>query len=502
MQRIIKKLLAIIVLSLFCYNIGLADETSDIKLVQDYKDKLFESAIKSDLNQVEKICAHYKKDKAENVIIDSENILNWLCSGGLRPIFMDITYEYNEKFFNEKLSHVDICNEYKKLPIDASEYDQMSLNTHMGINNHCKTVEMRSKFKQDAKHNLIKNLDIEKLNFNFLSNKYYSLLIPEEEVTKKSTCYLNLKKEKRLNYLKIKERCGVKNITYQEESLSGSEGDLSTFDLKSERDLTSGWIIITDYFYADANKDDYMDLIIRFKNDGSYSMSTKTMTAVITSISENKYENGYYTIIQSASLLANTEMEKIIIDKINLYGKKVCNEEGYGDHYLEGNPITFADISNDGIFDIILDEKKQRCEKSASWFAGGTGGNNHIFFINPTLDIVKKWDPAEFFTDDKEKRIFTLLIRSYEIVEWNNKNAFKISSHGISCEVDGARGCYSILLASENGMENVDGPYPNNIIRNVIFSHPSMNDGKESTAPLTEKNKKIFKQTLHTKAYS
>ena len=286
-----KKLFLYMFLVLMVCNVGSADETSDIKLVQEYKDKLFESAIKSDLNQVEKICTQYKKDKAENVIIDLENSLNWLCSGGLRPIFMDITYEYNKKFFNEKLSHIDICNEYKKLPIDASGYDQMSLNTHMGINNHCKTVEIKSKFKQDAKHNLIKNLDIEKLNFNFLTNKYYSLLIPEEEVTKKSTCHLNLEKEERLDYLKIKERCGVKNITYQEESLSGAAGELDTFELTSERDLTSGWIIITDYFYADANKDDYMDLIIRFKNDGSYSMGANTMTTVITSLSENKYQN-------------------------------------------------------------------------------------------------------------------------------------------------------------------------------------------------------------------
>ena len=65
--------------------------------------------------------------------------------------------------------------------------------------------------------------------------------------------------------------------------------------MTSERDLTSGWIIITDYFYADANKDDYMDLIIRFKNDGSYSMGANTMTTVITSLSENKYQNINYT---------------------------------------------------------------------------------------------------------------------------------------------------------------------------------------------------------------
>ena len=290
-----KKILLLIFFYFLSCNLAFTDEERDRNLVQIYKDKLFESALNSDLNQVENICSQYKKDKLEEVIIDSNNVINWLCSGGLNPIFMDITYEYNEKFFNEKLTHIDICNEYKKLPIDTSEYDQMSLNLHMGINNHCETVEFKSKFKQNAKHNLIKNLDINKLNFNFLTNKYYSLIIPHEEITKKSTCSFSLQKRKRLNYLKIKERCGVKNITYQEESLSGAAGELDTFELSSEKDLKGNWIFITDYFYADANKDDYMDLIIRFKNDGSYSMGAKTMTTVITSLTKNKYQNVNYT---------------------------------------------------------------------------------------------------------------------------------------------------------------------------------------------------------------
>ncbi len=109
-----------------------------------------------------------------------------------------ITYEYNDKLLDESLSHIDVCNEYKKIPLDESQYDQMGINTHMGIMNYCETVELRASFKQDAKHNLIKDLDLEKLNFNFLSNKFYSLTIPENEITKKSSCHLNLKKEQRL----------------------------------------------------------------------------------------------------------------------------------------------------------------------------------------------------------------------------------------------------------------------------------------------------------------
>ena len=286
-----KKFLVLILLNLLCFNISIADENKELKLIEDYKNRLFDNAIKQDLKKVEGICSNYRSDKEKNIIADKENILNWLCSGGLKPIFMDITYEYNKKLIDKILPAIDVCNEYKKIPLDESRYDQMHLNTHMGIMNYCETVELRKNFKQDAKHNLIKDLDLEKLNFNFLSNKYYSLSIPEKDITKKASCFINLKKEKRLNYLKIKQRCGVKSISYQEENPAGSDGEVTSYELISDSDLKRNWIIITDYFYADANEDGYMDLIIRFKNDGSYSMASNTTTIVVTSLNKNEYKN-------------------------------------------------------------------------------------------------------------------------------------------------------------------------------------------------------------------
>ena len=196
--------------------------------------------------------------------------------------------------------------------------------------------------------------------------------------------------------------------------------------------------------------------------------------------------------------LANVEFENIIIDKISSNGKKVCEDEGFGNHSIQANLVTFADISNDGIFDVIIDTKNQRCEKSYSWFAGGTGGSEFIFFINPTIDIINQWDPSKFINEDKENRIFSILIRGYKIVPWNFKNALEISSHGISCNVDGATGCWSILNIKETGFENIFGPYPNDIIIDnnknplITFSSPDFYDGKTVKAPLTEKNKKIL----------
>ena len=192
-----KKLTLIILLSLLCFKHSIADENKELKVFQDYKDRLFDSAIKEDLKQVEKICTHYKSEKEKIIFEDEyeEMRLDWFCEGGLSPIFRMITSEYNEKLLDESLSHIDVCNEYKKIPLNEGEYDQMGINIHIGIMNYCETVELRANFKQDAKHNLIKDLDLEKLNFNFLSNKYYSLSIPEKDITKKASCFINLKKE-------------------------------------------------------------------------------------------------------------------------------------------------------------------------------------------------------------------------------------------------------------------------------------------------------------------
>jgi len=290
-----KKFIVLILLSLLCFNFSIADENKELKLIQDYKEKLFESAIKEDLKKVEEICTNYRSDKEKNLITDDKNPIRWMCEGGLKPIFIDITYEYNRKLIDKILPAIDVCNEYKKIPLDAGQYDQMGLNTHLGIMNYCETVELRQNFKQDAKHNLIKDLDLEKLNFNLLSNKYYSLSIPEKDITKKASCHLNLKKEKRLNYSKIKQRCGVKSISYKEENPAGSDGEVTSYELISDSDLKRNWIIITDYFYADANEDGYMDLVIRFKNDGSYSMASNTTTIVVTALKKNEYRNINYS---------------------------------------------------------------------------------------------------------------------------------------------------------------------------------------------------------------
>ena len=211
----------------------------------------------------------------------------------------DVIYEYSEKLSNKDLSTnqiVEICKEYESKNIDLGQYDQATLNIGIDIYNYCTTAKMRNEFKQESKYNLVRDLDIEKFNFNYFTNEDYTISIPVSEITKSSSCFVNLKEEKVIDYFEIKERCGVKKfITKSLSNVCPSTGcTLITSEWTEDSGLKDNWIRIIDYFYADANKDDYMDLIIRLKPEGSYSMGTFTETIVVTSLSKGKFVNINY----------------------------------------------------------------------------------------------------------------------------------------------------------------------------------------------------------------
>ncbi|MDB4189192.1 PDZ domain-containing protein [Candidatus Pelagibacter sp.] len=210
----------------------------------------------------------------------------------------DVIYEYSEKLENKELSTnqiIKICKEYESKNIDIGQYDQATFNTGRGIENYCATMKMRAEFKSEAKYNYIQEgwskLDIEKLNPKYINNKFFKLNVPEND---NDTCKIDIKNEKRVTLYEISRRCGVEKITTSEESMEGPKCtsepcNLNRVEFKDEDSLKNNWINIIDYFYADANNDDYMDLIIRFQKDGSYSMGAETMTAIVTSFTEIEF---------------------------------------------------------------------------------------------------------------------------------------------------------------------------------------------------------------------
>jgi len=155
---------------------------------------------------------------------------------------------------------------------------------------------MRSEFKKESKYNLVKDLDIEKFNFNYFTSEDFTIAIPILEITKSSSCFVNLKEEKTFDYSQILKRCGIKKfITKSRGNICPASGcELNTHEWTEDDRLKDYWISIIDYFYADVNKDDYMDLIIRFRDDGSSSGGSHTKTTVITSLVKGKFINTNY----------------------------------------------------------------------------------------------------------------------------------------------------------------------------------------------------------------
>ena len=231
----------------------------------------------------------------------------------------DVIYEYSEKLDNKELSTnqiVEICKEYESKNIDIGQYDQATFNTGRGIENYCATMKMRAEFKSEAKYNYIQEswgkLDIEKLNPKYFNNKSFKLSIPENNYY---SCKIDIKNEKRVSLYDLSRRCGVEKIITSEEST-----DFKMIEFKDEDSLKNNWINIIDYFYADANNDDYMDLIIRFQKDGSYSMGAKTMTAIVTSFTE-------------AEFIQINDLEFRYIDQSTTYADYLSTCSKYGRSY-------------------------------------------------------------------------------------------------------------------------------------------------------------------------
>ena len=84
----------------------------------------------------------------------------------------------------------------------------------------------------------------------------------------------------------------------------------------------------------------------------------------------------------------------MILEKLFQEATKLYNKNGGGYYSIIDNPIEFIDVSNDGIKDLIIDHSTQRCSDS-SLFIGGVGGNDYTFFINPSVDLVKSWNPSK-----------------------------------------------------------------------------------------------------------
>ena len=268
----------------------------------------------------------------------------------------DVIYEYSEKLSNKELSSnqiVEICKEYDSKNIDLGQYDQATFNIGRGIENYCTTMKMRAEFKSDAEYDYIQKgwskINLERLNFKYLSNKYFKLEIPKN---RHRSCEIDIVNEKRVTLYEISRRCGVeKIITYQESmeepKCTSEECNLVKIEYEDEDSLKNNWINIIDHFYADANNDGYMDLIIRFQADGNYSMGAQTMTAAVTS----------FRVAKKTQLNSFT---KRYVDQSATYGEYLskCSESDKRSLYFHSSGITEIEVFKGKNLDIDCLVKK------------------------------------------------------------------------------------------------------------------------------------------------
>ena len=197
--------------------------------------------------------------------------------------------------FPSKISddHGSLCEEFNNADITFGEVSQVQQNAYIFMDNRCSDVKKRSAYANTSKFNFIKHLDLTKFKFHYFYSNRYQIHIPASDITKASSCHMDLKNESQVNYLKIKERCGVKKVVIGDTCTicPADGGGFSKNEYTDDSLLEKNWINIIDHLYADANNDNYMDLILTIRPGGQYSSINNTETIIVTSYSKGEFVN-------------------------------------------------------------------------------------------------------------------------------------------------------------------------------------------------------------------
>lgn len=189
--------------------------------------------------------------------------------------------------------HGSLCEDFNNADIIFGEVSQVQQNDYIFMDNRCSDVKKRSAYAKTSKFNLIKYLDLTKFKFHYFYSNRYQIHIPASDITKASSCHMDLRNESQINFLKIKERCGIKTLVVGDHCTicPANGGGFSKYEYTDDSLLEKNWVNIINYVYADANKDDYMDLILTIRPDGQYSSVNNTETIIVTSFSKGEFVN-------------------------------------------------------------------------------------------------------------------------------------------------------------------------------------------------------------------
>ena len=300
------------------------------KVVNKYKKKLLNTSFVNiiKLNETHKICNKYKTEnisnnKKFNTVDDLDQSIKAYCyvssvkkksrdsfvylqlkkfKGGYYEMdkwqrYLDI----DEMVKRQRYFNIDEIHKETQKYQEIKKYkDKLNYQTFL----HVDKYNFKKKFPKISKYNLIKNLDLEKLHFSFLSSQNYSLSINMKDTLKSvRTCNLNLEKDKLIKYSEIIKRCALPSIIHEEKWCRSDKCRLLKVVHLLNSELDNIWIDKIDHFYADINKDNYMDLIIKFKIDANISRLPSTAVAVITDRRISNLSSTHYTAIISSKII-------------------------------------------------------------------------------------------------------------------------------------------------------------------------------------------------------
>ena len=188
-------------------------------------------------------------------------------------------YDISDKTRLKKI--LEICEDFENANIQYNWFSQVKLNQGIGFDRYCGKIREKSAITADAEFALIKELDIKKFNLKYFKSKTFELDFSKFEPDF-NKCIIDLETVKSIDYKKILQTCNVKKFYTNEYTTYGKQGFEET-EWSASSDLSSRWIIILDHYYADVNKDNYLDLVIKILAEGSYSGPSTAHEIIITS---------------------------------------------------------------------------------------------------------------------------------------------------------------------------------------------------------------------------
>ncbi|MEO1066657.1 MAG: hypothetical protein AAFW47_04685 [Pseudomonadota bacterium] len=144
----------------------------------------------------------------------------------------------------------------------------------------------------------------------------------------------------------------------------------------------------------------------------------------------------FYLVILTTVGLSFTASAQDTVESVLKDAEITCAELDNGVLSRSENAVLSADVTGDGVSDIIVDYAELHCSTAAQAWCG-TGGCS--------LVVIVDGQKTEFLT------------RGWTIVVWQDRPIILLSLHGTQCNAAGAEACFQAVFWSNGGFRHAPG---------------------------------------------